>query len=119
MGGRVIHLYKSAGQTHTAILGRESSLLQRIELFSNMVSDHKGQEYLAGLNAARMCRVAPSAPPSWQSFEASTVCPCCDADFTWASTSNSAAQQNLDKYNCNSCGRVVCSMCCKREVCLP
>lgn len=36
---------------------------------------------------------------------------CCASLFTWASTSDSEAQEARDKHNCRSCGGLVCDPC--------
>ena len=40
-------------------------------------------------------------------------------DFTWNSTTHSAAQQSIDRKNCRSCGRLVCPGCRMEEKALP
>ena len=44
---------------------------------------------------------------------------CCASRFTWASTSNSEAQQARDKHNCRSCGGLVCDPCAKSRMPVP
>ena len=44
---------------------------------------------------------------------------CCASRFTWASTSNSIAQEARDKHNCRSCGGLVCDPCAKQRVPIP
>jgi hypothetical protein len=44
---------------------------------------------------------------------------CCASRFTWASTSNTAAQEARDKHNCRSCGTLVCDPCSKNRIPLP
>ena len=43
----------------------------------------------------------------------------CRHDFTWASTSSSAAQRCLDMYHCYSCGGVYCDSCSQHEKAMP
>lgn len=44
---------------------------------------------------------------------------CCASRFTWASTSDNAAQEARDKHNCRSCGTLVCDPCSKNRVPVP
>lgn len=44
---------------------------------------------------------------------------CCASLFTWASTSDSKAQEARDKHNCRSCGSLVCDPCSKNRIPLP
>jgi FYVE zinc finger len=44
---------------------------------------------------------------------------CCASRFTWASTSNSEAQEARDKHNCRSCGGLVCHPCSKKRLPIP
>lgn len=44
---------------------------------------------------------------------------CCASRFTWASTSDTEAQEARDKHNCRSCGALVCNPCSKTRVPLP
>jgi hypothetical protein len=44
---------------------------------------------------------------------------CCASRFTWASTSDSAAQEARDKHNCRSCGSLVCDPCSCNRIPLP
>jgi hypothetical protein len=44
---------------------------------------------------------------------------CCASRFTWASTSNSEAQEARDKHNCRSCGGLVCDPCATNRVPIP
>lgn len=48
-----------------------------------------------------------------------TVSSCCASKFTWASTSDSEAQEARDKHNCRSCGTLVCDPCSRNCVSLP
>jgi FYVE zinc finger len=44
---------------------------------------------------------------------------CCASRFTWASTSDSEAQEARDKHNCRSCGALVCHPCSNNLAPLP
>ena len=44
---------------------------------------------------------------------------CCASRFTWASTSDSEAQEARDKHNCRSCGGLVCDPCSLNRVPIP
>jgi FYVE zinc finger len=44
---------------------------------------------------------------------------CCASRFTWASTSDSEAQEARDKHNCRSCGTLVCDPCSTNRVPIP
>lgn len=44
---------------------------------------------------------------------------CCASLFTWASTSNTEAQEARDKHNCRACGCLVCDPCSKRRIPIP
>ena len=44
---------------------------------------------------------------------------CCASRFTWASTSDSEAQEARDKHNCRSCGTLVCEPCSTNRVPIP
>lgn len=41
---------------------------------------------------------------------------CCASSFTWASTSDTEAQEARDKHNCRSCGGLVCDPCSKNRI---
>ncbi|KDO16218.1 hypothetical protein SPRG_18242 [Saprolegnia parasitica CBS 223.65] len=84
-----------------------------------MLSDHLGRNYLAALRIVRDARKASSAPPPWVCFNTHTRCMCCEAPFTWNSTSQSEAQANRDQHNCRSCGWLVCDGCSEKRKPLP
>ena len=44
---------------------------------------------------------------------------CCASRFTWASTSDSEAQEARDKHNCRSCGGLVCKPCSTKRLPIP
>jgi hypothetical protein len=44
---------------------------------------------------------------------------CCASRFTWASTSDSEAQEARDKHNCRSCGGLVCDPCAENRIPIP
>jgi hypothetical protein len=44
---------------------------------------------------------------------------CCASAFTWASTSDSEAQEARDRHNCRACGGLVCEQCSKNKCPVP
>jgi Lipase (class 3)/FYVE zinc finger len=117
--GRVIHLYSHHGVYKAAYVPRTFRELRRISLAGNMLSDHTTKCYYEGLLEVQTARMAPEKPPKWSAFDEDDTCCCCASRFTWASTSNSAAQEARDKHNCRSCGGLVCDPCAQNRTPIP
>lgn len=109
--GHVTHLYFYRGVYEAVHVDRRCEALARIPVFQNMLSDHLGRNYLNALRIVRDTRKMNPTLPEWTSFGTKTRCMCCDAPFTWNSTSSSEAQQNRDQHNCRKCGGLVCEGC--------
>jgi hypothetical protein len=109
--GKIIHIYSHRGVYKAAFVPRTFRELRRISLAGNMLSDHKCKEYYEALLEVRSARAAPEGPPRWTAFDEDDTCSNCASRFTWASTSDSAAQAARDKHNCRSCGTLVCDPC--------
>ena len=87
-----------------------------------MISDHTCKSYYEALLEVRNVRIATAKgreAPDWQPFTESKICTCCASEFTWNSTSTSAAQAARDKHNCRRCGSLVCGPCSKQRIGLP
>jgi hypothetical protein len=117
--GKVIHVYSHRGVYKAVYVPRTLRELRRISLAGNMLSDHTTKCYYEGLLEVQTARLAPETPPKWSSFDEDDTCCCCANRFTWASTSNSEAQEARDKHNCRSCGGLVCDPCAKNRVPIP
>ncbi|EQC26976.1 hypothetical protein SDRG_15191 [Saprolegnia diclina VS20] len=117
--GQIVHLYHTHGVYDAAFVDRDCDALGKIHIFENMLSDHLGRNYLAALRIVRDARKASSPPPAWVCFGTHTRCMCCEAPFTWNSTSQSEAQANRDQHNCRSCGWLVCDGCSEKRKPLP
>ena len=64
-------------------------------------------------------RRADSPLPEWTGFGEESTCACCASRFTWASTSDTKAQEARDKHNCRMCGGLVCDPCSRNRLPLP
>ncbi|KAG7346309.1 FYVE zinc finger domain containing protein [Nitzschia inconspicua] len=117
--GRVVHIYSHRGVYKAAYVPRTFRELRRISLAGNMLSNHTAKSYFEGLLEVQTARIAVEAPPRWTAFDEDDTCSCCANRFTWASTSNSEAQEARDKHNCRSCGGLVCDPCSKNRVPIP
>ncbi|CAM9182557.1 unnamed protein product [Chrysoparadoxa australica] len=112
--GQIIHMYANRGTYQASFIPRTHPSLGRIEVFGNCVNDHKANNYFEGILECldvQKARAMGYEPPQWVPFSASETCQACGSDFTWASTSRSAAQQQRDKHNCRACGGLVCGPC--------
>jgi hypothetical protein len=140
--GRIAHVYSHRGVYKAAYVPRTFLEIRRISLAGNMLSDHKSEAYYKGLLEVRSVRQATEDPPRWTAFDedntwyaydfgrcgykgrchslATFSCSsCCANRFTWASTSDSEAQEARDKHNCRSCGTLVCNPCSLNRIPLP
>mmetsp|Transcript_5145 Transcript_5145/g.7959 ORF Transcript_5145/g.7959 Transcript_5145/m.7959 type:complete len:1185 (+) Transcript_5145:66-3620(+) len=117
--GKIIHLYTRRGAYHAAYVPRAFRELRRISMAGNMLKDHSSKSYYEGLLEVRSVRNASEDLPTWTGFEEEGTCSCCASKFTWASTSNSEAQEARDKHNCRSCGALVCDPCSQNRIPLP
>ena len=141
--GKIVHLFAHRGVYKAAYAPRDFRELRRISLAGNMLSDHKCKSYYEALLEVRTARRATEAPPVWTAFDEDDTwyvlierlyfynyhlaltplaiddSSCCASKFTWASTSDSKAQEARDKHNCRSCGTLVCDPCSRNRVPLP
>ena len=117
--GRIVHLYSHRGVYKAAYVPRDFRELRRISLAGNMLSDHRCKNYYEALLEALSVRKAPEHAPRWTAFDEDDTCSCCASRFTWASTSQSKAQEARDKHNCRSCGTLVCNPCSTNRIPLP
>eukprot|EP00529_Nitzschia_sp_RCC80_P000277 CAMPEP_0113443416 /NCGR_PEP_ID=MMETSP0014_2-20120614/2128_1 /TAXON_ID=2857 /ORGANISM="Nitzschia sp." /LENGTH=863 /DNA_ID=CAMNT_0000334373 /DNA_START=1 /DNA_END=2592 /DNA_ORIENTATION=- /assembly_acc=CAM_ASM_000159 len=114
--GNVVHIYSHRGVYKAAYVPRTFRELRKISMAGNMLSNHTTKAYFEGLLEVQTARAAPEAPPRWSAFDEDDTCNCCRNRFTWASTSNSQAQEARDKHNCRSCGGLVCDPCATNRV---
>lgn len=117
--GNVIHIYFCRGIYEAVLVDRQCWALSHIPVFQNMLSDHLGRNYLSALRIVRDSRRIDPKLPEWVPFGTKTRCMCCDAPFTWNSTSSSEAQQNRDQHNCQRCGALVCDGCSSKRKSIP
>lgn len=117
--GRIVHLYSHRGVFKVAYVPRDFRELRRISLAGNMLSDHRCKNYYEALLEAVSVRRSPEHAPRWTAFDEDDTCSCCASRFTWASTSQSKAQEARDKHNCRSCGTLVCAPCSTNRIPLP
>jgi len=117
--GKIVHIYSHRGVYKAAYVPRAFRDLRRISLAGNMLSDHTTTSYYESLLEVRSVRNAEELPPRWTAFHEDDTCSCCASRFTWASTSDSEAQEARDKHNCRSCGTLVCNPCSTNRIALP
>lgn len=117
--GKIVHVYTHRGGFKAAFVPRAFRELRSISLAGNMLSDHTTQAYYEALLEVQSVRFAPEGLPRWTAFDEDDTCSCCASRFTWASTSDSEAQEARDKHNCRSCGTLVCDPCARRRMPLP
>ena len=117
--GNIIHIYTNRGGYKAAFVPKAFRELRRISLAGNMLSDHSCKAYYEALLEVKSIRQAQEGLPRWTAFDEDDTCSCCASKFTWASTSDSEAQEARDKHNCRSCGTLVCDPCSKNRIPLP
>ena len=117
--GNIVHIYTNRGGYKTAFVPKAFRELRRISLAGNMLSDHSCKSYYEALLEVKTIREAQEGLPRWTAFDEDDTCSCCASKFTWASTSDSEAQEARDKHNCRSCGTLVCDPCSKNRIPLP
>uniref|UniRef100_A0A7S2S6U5 FYVE-type domain-containing protein n=1 Tax=Eucampia antarctica TaxID=49252 RepID=A0A7S2S6U5_9STRA len=117
--GKIVHIYTHRGGYKAAYVPRAFRELRRISLAANMLQDHMSKSYYEALLECKTIRYAKEQLPEWTTFEDESTCSCCASRFTWASTSDSEAQEARDKHNCRSCGSLVCAPCSKNRFPLP
>jgi hypothetical protein len=117
--GRVMHIYICNGQCFASEVSRNFPDLRVIALQGNIFEDHSSERTLNALLEVRAVRQTPRAAPEWQSYDASDACACCHNSFTWNSTFTGQAQEFRDKYNCRSCGHLVCDACSSQRRAIP
>lgn len=114
--GHIVHIYTHRGAYKAAMVPRAFRELRRISLAGNMLSDHTSRAYYEALLEVKTVRNAPDELPLWTGFDEDCTCSCCASRFTWASTSDTEAQEARDKHNCRSCGGLVCNPCSSNRV---
>lgn len=117
--GKIVHIYSHRGVFRAAYVPKDFRELRRLSLAGNMLTDHCVASYYEALLEVRSARNAVELPPKWTAFDEDDTCSCCASRFTWASTSDSEAQQARDKHNCRSCGTLVCNPCSLNRIPLP
>ena len=117
--GKIVHIYTHRGGYKAAFVPRTFRELRRISMAGNMLSDHTSKAYFEALKEVKSVRVAQEPLPQWTAFDEDGTCSCCASRFTWASTSDSEAQEARDKHNCRSCGTLCCDPCSKNRNPLP
>jgi len=117
--GKIAHIYTHRGGYKATFVPRAFRELRRISLAGNMINDHTSKWYYEALLECRSIRNAHGELPEWTGFREETTCSCCASLFTWASTSDSEAQEARDKHNCRSCGNLVCEPCSRNRVPIP
>lgn len=117
--GKIVHVYTHRGGYKAAFVPRAFRELRRISLAGNMINDHTTKSYYEALLECDSIRRASHELPEWTGYSEETTCVCCASRFTWASTSDSEAQEARDKHNCRSCGSLVCDSCSRNRVPIP
>lgn len=117
--GKIVHIYTHRGAYKAAIVPKAFRELRRISMAGSMLNDHMSKSYYEALLECRSVRAAKSPLPSWTGFSEEMTCCCCASRFTWASTSDSEAQEARDRHNCRACGGLVCAPCSTNRLSLP
>merc|ERR1711907_932411 len=82
-------------------------------------ADHSGKSYREALEESLAFKQKRTTPVHWKPFGQAQSCPCCKADFTWSSVLRSEPHRLAAKWNCYSCGDVVCDGCSQEKRALP
>lgn len=114
-----MHIYTHRGGYKASFVPRAFRELRRISLAGSMLNDHMAKSYYEALLECKSIRSTSQDLPDWTGFSEENTCSCCASLFTWASTSDSKAQEARDKHNCRSCGALVCAACSKNRIPLP
>jgi len=109
--GKIVHIYTHRGAYKATEVPRKFRELRHISLAGNMLSDHLARQYYEALLEVKSVRRAKAPLPEWTGFGEESTCACCASRFTWASTSDTEAQEARDKHNCRMCGGLVCDPC--------
>lgn len=109
--GRVLHLYAHRGVYRARSVPRDFPPLRRVQVQGNLFQDHTGMAIYEALQEVRAAMRAPCAAPAWTPYHASASCQRCLCSFTWHSTFRGEAQEYRERYNCRSCGLLVCGPC--------
>ena len=117
--GKIVHIYTHRGAYKATKVPRKFRELRHISLAGNMLSDHLARQYYEALLEVKSVRRAKAPLPEWTGFGEESTCACCASRFTWASTSDTEAQEARDKHNCRMCGGLVCDPCSQNRLPLP
>lgn len=117
--GKIVHIYTHRGAYKATQVPKAFRELRRISLAGNMLNDHMSKNYYEALLECKSVRCARKSLPEWTGFSEAMTCSCCASKFTWASTSDSEAQEARDRHNCRACGSLVCAPCSTQRIAVP
>ena len=117
--GKIVHIYTHRGAYKATQVPKAFRELRRISLAGNMLNDHMSKNYYEALLECKSVRHARKSLPEWTGFSEAMTCSCCASKFTWASTSDSEAQEARDRHNCRACGSLVCAPCSTQRIAVP